>query len=150
MIFDRTKNDVDAAIKMRDKKIKAFAELTEEDVAILERGMMTVNTINRIEQKQSQLKEIINGMGYWNTDISNKNWGYEGIFDVTEFQRVLENTEKLRSAFIVYSQTPKVPKVSYHYEDINAIEKILYDISSMADEIKSNYNECGNFICGEV
>ena len=150
MIFDRTKNDVDAAIEIRDKKVKAFAELTEEDVAILERGMMTVNTINRIEQKQSQLKEIINGMGYWNTDISNKNWGYEGIFDVTEFQRVLENTEKLRSAFIVYYQTPKVPKVSYHYEDINAIEKILYDVSSMADEIKSNYNECGNFICGEV
>lgn len=150
MIFDRTKNDVYAAIQIRDTKVKAFEELTEEDIAILERGMMTVNTINRIEQKQGQLKEIINGMGYWNADISNKNWGYEGIFDATEFQRVLENTEKLRSGFIVYSQTPKVPKVSYNYEDINAIEKILYDISSMSVEIKTNYRECGNFVCGEV
>ena len=62
MIFDRTASDVDAAIKIRDEKVKSYQELTEEDVDILERGFITLNTINRIEEKQSELKSLLNNM----------------------------------------------------------------------------------------
>lgn len=158
MIFDRTQNDVDTAIRLRNEKVKFDPitmqpinpeELTESEIAILEKGTITINTLNRIENKQEELKNLFNDMGYWNTPTTNKVWGENDIFNVDEFQRILDNTNVLRDAFFVYKATPNTPPISYHYNDINALEKILYDLDVMINDVKSNYRECGNFESGE-
>lgn len=149
MIFDRTQNDVDSAVSLRNSKVKKFEELTESEIAIIEKGTMTYNTLNRIETKQEELKNLFNDIGYWNTPITNKAWGENDIFNVDEFQRILDNTNVLRNAFFVYKATPNTPPVSYHYNDINALEKILYDLDVMINDVKSNYRECGKFECVE-
>lgn len=149
MIFDRTQSDVDTAIILRDTKVKGFQELTESEIAILEKGTITYNTINRIETKQEELKNLFNDMGYWNTPITNKTWGENDIFNADEFHRILDNTNVLRQAFFVYNNTPDTPPISYHYNDINALEKILYDLDVMINDVKSHYRECGTFESGE-
>ena len=149
MIFDRTQNDVDIAILLRDTKVKKFEELTESDINYLERGTITYNTLNRIETKQEELKNLFNDISYWNTPITNKVWDENDIFNVNEFQRILDNTNVLRNAFFVYKDTPNTPPISYHYNDINALEKILYDLDVMINDVKSHYRECGTFECGE-
>lgn len=149
MIFDRTQNDVDTAILLRDTKVKKFETLTESDINYLERGTITINTLNRIETKQEELKNLFNDMGYWNTPITNKTWGENNIFNVDEFQRILDNTNVLRQAFFVYKATPNTPPISYYWDDINSLEKILYDLNVMINDVKSNYRECGTFNCGE-
>ena len=149
MIFDRTQNDVDTAIFLRNTKVKKFETLTESEIATLEKGTLTINTINRIEAKQEELKNLFNDMGYWNTPITNKLWSENDVFNVDEFQRIIDNTNILREAFFVYKATPNTPPISYHYNDINALEKILYDLDVMINDVKSNYRECGTFECGE-
>ena len=149
MIFDRTQNDVDTAIILRREKVQTFQELTESEIAILEKGTITYNTLNRIENKQEELKNLFNDMGYWNTPITNKVWGENNIFNIDEFQRILDNTNILRNAFFTYKNTPNTPPVSYHYNDINALEKILYDLDVMINDVKSHYRECGTFESGE-
>ena len=149
MIFDRTQNDVDTAILLRDTKVKKFEELTVIEIATLEKGTFTINTLNRIENKQDELKNLFNDMGYWNTQITNKVWGENDIFNVDDFQRILDNTNILRQAFFVYKDTPNTPPISYHWQDINALEKILYDLDVMINDVKSHYKECGTFVCGE-
>ena len=149
MIFDRTSEDVKKAKQIREEKVMTFQELTAEEAEIMERGTITINTLNRIEDKQAELKSLINNMGYWNTPTINKNWKYTQIFDEAEFQRIVNNTNILREAFFVYVDTPKTPSVSYRYNDINALEKILVDIEKMIDDVKSYYRECGNIVCGE-
>lgn len=149
MIFDRTQNDVDTAIRLRNEKVQTFQELTESEIATLEKGMFTINTLNRIESKQEELKNLFNDMGYWNTPTTNKMWSENDIFGVDDFGRIISNTNVLREAFFVYKDTPSTPPVSYHYKDINALEKILYDLDVMINDIKSHYRECGNFECGE-
>ena len=149
MIFDRTQNDVDTAILLRDTKVKKFETLTESEIATLEKGTLTINTLNRIENKQEELKNLFNDMGYWNTPIINKTWGENDIFNADEFQRILDNTNVLRKAFFVYKDTPNTPPISYYWDDINSLEKILYDLDVMINDVKSNYRECGNFECGE-
>ena len=149
MIFDRTQNDVDTAMILRDTKVKKFEALTESDIATLEKGTLTINTLNRIETKQEELKNLFNEMGYWNTPIINKTWSENDIFNIDEFQRILDNTNVLRNAFFVYKATPNTPPISYHWQDINALEKILYDLDVMINDVKSNYRECGTFYCGE-
>lgn len=148
LIYDRTQQDVANAIKIRSEKVQKFQELTEDDIAILERGTITVNTLNRIEDKQVELRSLINDMGYWNTPIRNKNWSTSEIFDEDNFQRILDNLNILKRAFFVYKNTPNTPNVSYNFNDINAIEKILFDIELMIEEIKDLYRECGDIECG--
>ena len=149
MIFDRTQNDVDTAILLRDTKVKKFETLTESEIATLEKGTLTINTLNRIETKQEELKNLFNDMGYWNTPITNKTWGENDIFNADEFPRIIDNTNVLRQAFFVYKATPNTPPISYYWDDINSLEKILYDLDVMINDVKSNYRECGTFECGE-
>lgn len=149
MITNRTQYDVDTAILIRNTKVKKFETLTESDINYLERGTFTINTLNRIENKQEELKNLFNDMGYWNTPITNKVWDYTQIFNAEEFQRIIDNTNVLREAFFVYKATPNTPSVSYHFEDINNLERILYDLDIMINDIKSLYKECGTFECGE-
>jgi hypothetical protein len=149
VIFDRTQNDVDTAIRLRNEKVQNFKTLTNEEISVLEKGTITYNTLNRIENKQEELKNLFNDMGYWNTPIKNKVWGENDIFNVDEFQRILNNTNVLRQAFFVYKNTPNTPPISYHYNDINALEKILYELDVMINDVKSHYRECGTFESGE-
>ena len=149
MIFDRTQNDVDTAILLRDTKVKKFETLTESEIATLEKGTLTINTLNRIENKQDELKNLFNEIGYLNTPTTNKTWGENDIFNADEFQRIVDNTNILRQAFFVYKATPNTPPISYYWDDINALEKILYDLDVMINDVKSNYRECGTFESGE-
>lgn len=149
MIFDRTQIDINAALSIREDKIKQFKTLTDVEVETLERGTMTINTLNRIEEKQMELRNLFNEMGYWNTQIANKLWNYTQVFDETEFRRIIDNLVILRNAFFTYKDTPKTPNVSYHYEDVNSLEKILHDLDVMINDVKSNYKQCGTFECGE-
>jgi hypothetical protein len=148
MIFDRTKQDVDNAIRVRAEKVQGGLELTEEDVEILERGTMTINTLNRIEQKQSELKDLFNSMGYWNTPLESKIWNENQIFNIDDFQRLIDNTNILREAFFIFSNTPRTPVAKYYYENINNLENILSDLDLMITDIKSRYKICGTFNCG--
>lgn len=149
MIFDRTQNDVDTAILLRNTKVKKFETLTESEIATLEKGTLTINTLNRIEAKQEELKNLFNDMGYWNTPATNKTWSENDIFNIDEFQRTIDNTNVLREAFFIYTDTPNTPPISYYWNDINALEKILFDLDVMINDVKSHYRECGTFECGE-
>ena len=147
MIFDRTQEDVDTAVRLRNEKVKVFKNLTSEEINTLERGTITINTLNRIENKQQEIKELFSNIAI-NVDIENKNWEENQIFDKTEFQRILDNLNVLVKSFCVYSNTPNVPKISYHFEDINAIEKILSDLEELYNKALKSFLYCGITYCG--
>ena len=150
MIYDRTKTDVDAALSIRADYVQQGTELTAKQVEQLERGTITINTLNRIENKQKSLKSLFNDMGYWNTPTTNKEWQYTDIFDEVNFRRIIDNLNILRNAFFVFKNTPNTPPISYYWQDINSLEKILFDLDVMINDVKSRYRRCGTFRCGEV
>jgi hypothetical protein len=147
MIFDRTQKDVDAAIGLRNEKVKAFEDLTNEEINALERGTITINTLNRIENKQMELANLFSQLSI-NVNIENKNWEQTQIFNETEFQRILDNLNVLVKSFYVYSNTPNIPKISYNFEDINAIEKILFDLEELYNKALKSFVYCGITYCG--
>ena len=147
MIFDRTQNDVDAAISLRNKKVKGFESLTSEEISTLERGTITINTLNRIENKQTEIAELLSQLSI-NVEIENKNWEEKQIFNQAEFQRILDNLNVLVKSFCVYSNTPNIPKISYHFEDITAIEKILFDLEELYNKALKSFLYCGTAHCG--
>ena len=147
MIFDRTQNDVDTAVSLRNKKVKEFESLTSEEINTLERGTITINTLNRIDNKQMELANLFSQLSI-NVKIENKNWEKTQIFNRAEFQRILDNLNVLVKNFSVYSNTPNVPKISYHFEDINAIEKILFDLEELYNKALKSFIYCGTTHCG--
>lgn len=150
MIFNRTEADVTEAKRIILEKVQKFLALSNTEIEILEKGCLTINTLNRIENEQRRLNEVLNDMGYWNIEITNKEWAISDVFDEQNFQRLLTNIDVLRDAFFTYSETPVTPNISYHFQAINEMEKILNDIGEIITYTQANYKICGNFSCGEV
>lgn len=148
-MFDRTQQDVDKSIKIINEKIKKGLSISEEDVATLERGTITINTINRIEERQAYLKSLFDSQAYYTKPIINYIWDYEKIFDESHFKDLINDTYILRDSFFDYAETPKELFLEYTYQNINNLEKILFDLKRMMDFVMSNYRECDTFYCGE-
>ena len=147
MIFDRSQEDVDTAIRLRNEKVKEFKNLTSEEINTLERGTITINTLNRIENKQAEISELLSQLSI-NVEIENKNWEETQIFNRAEFQRILDNFNVLVKSFCDYSNTPNIPKISYRFEDINSIEKILFDLEELYNKALKSFVYCGTTYCG--
>lgn len=137
------------AKQIRRNKIQNFLELTDEEKYILERGFVTIDTINRIESKQAQLQNLIRKMGYSGEVFSNKVWQHGDYFVEDDLLRLFKNNDELRQRFFVYSDTPPRMEASYGFEEFNGIEKTLYDIEKIINFVKSNYRVCNGFYCGE-
>lgn len=149
MIYDRTQTDVDNAISIRENKVQKFIEPTTAEKVTLERGLLTINTLNRIENKQKSLKGLFNKAGYY-PNVTSKTWVTGGIFRKEDFQRIIDNEKSLVNSFYVFDDTPNVPEVSSSYKDLNSIEKILYDLDLMYTKLQINWLKCGTIQCGEA
>lgn len=149
MIVDRTLQDVENAKIIREKLGKG-EQITSGDVLTLERGTLTINTLNRIERKQLELSQFLNSEGYYNVVVQTKTWTYADYFSLSDFHRIINNLNILRENYYTYSNTPKTPLPIYHFENINDIEKILVDIEAIIDDMRPRYRRCGTFNCGEV
>lgn len=149
LIYDRTAEDISEAKKIRDGYIKKFVSLSSEQIQQLERGFLTVNTLNRIESKQSELKILFDENYYFADKPETKQWEIGNVFLQSDFDRILNNLKLLINAFFVYDSTPDVPKDSFtNYTVINDVEKILYDLECITAELEAYYRECGNYECG--
>lgn len=148
MIFDRTSTDVQNAIKIRETKIKNGLGLTEQETQILERGFLTKETLNRIEQAQIELKGELGVMGYYNAPIYNKLWSGNNIFFAEDLRRLVANVKVLRDAAPTKKYNTPLPVAKYHFEEMNKMEKTLHDIQILASDVREHYKFCGEFNCG--
>lgn len=148
MIFDRTSQDVEKARELR-AKLENGETITTDEYETLERGTMTLKTLNRIDGMVAELKTLMEQAGYYGAHVITKEWTKEDIFYDTDFEQFITNLKLLRKAYYVYPTTPETPEAEYHYSNINAIERILYDLRLMVDDMEDNYRVCGTFECGE-
>lgn len=148
MIFDRTEQDVKEASRLREEKVKKFIPLSDEEKEIMERGFLTVNTINRIERVRAWLVSELQSMGYYNIPIISKEWNIGDIYTLGDFFEWTKNLYAFKENFLEYGGD--LPNNDYHYKSINIIEKNLYLLGKKIEEVKSAYSFCGNFECGEV
>lgn len=151
MIYDRTIEDVTQALEIRKNYVQKGLPIEQSQIDILERGTLTINTINRIENKIQELQNKFNEIYYFCGDVSIKNWQYSQIFYYeTEFARILHNIELLMQAFYVKDDTPQIPEIDVYFQNINDMEKILYDLETVYNDMQLLFRECGTFECGEM
>ena len=148
MIFNRTIEDVQKAKKIIEEKVKKFQALSATEQDVLDRALLNVKALNRIESKQISLKQELQDMGYY-AHTANSSWTEDVWFNTADWLRLIDNTFALRDAFFVYSTTPMVVLPKYSFLYVNNLEKILYDLQTMIDFTKSIYRESDTFEAGE-
>lgn len=139
MIFDRTQNDVDASKDLIKEKVQTFQTLTTDEVETLERGTLTINTLNRIESKQKEIASVLNFFHYY-VDIYNKtDWNEGDIFGYSDFSRILSNLSKIKEAYYTFVSSPNIPDTLYEYQKLNDAEKLLVDIETIINNMKKSF-----------
>lgn len=149
MIYNRTAQDYENAKIIRDTRVKTFDflenPLTQAEIDTLERGMLTKSALNRIENKQAELKALLNAAGYWDTPITNKTWTGNDWCYREDWARIIHNASVLKQAY--YSMLP-VPPYALSYNNLNWLEYLLYQLSQTIDAMKNSYKRCGTIKCG--
>lgn len=150
MIIDRTQQDVDTAIQIRDNKVKQFISLTETEKEQIERGTLTINTLNRIEAKQQYLADMLNLYAYPIKIETKSNWNSTDLFDEKNHLRILQNLLLLKEAFYVLKSSPDIPKYLFGFIELNSVEQILVDIEFLANAMSKNWAYMGEYYMGGI
>ena len=137
-VYDRTQNDVDMA-KARIKQGDNLSEL---------KGCFNVTDINRIENNSRYIADRLNVLKYANTIVT-QSWDMYGVPNSTAVSRLINNVASLISAYYSPAGAPSLPTTLLTYEQVNALEKILYMIKHLVDEEENEFRHCGTFNCGE-
>lgn len=145
MITDRTYGDVTAAKALRARGLP----FTVAEIAQLERGTVTVNTLNRIESAIASLPALWAVSGYKCPEVTTKTWTNAGYFRKSDFETLISNAMTARAALMTYSTTPTEVLPLYHFAEWNKLEQIIGDLVEIGTYIKDNALECGTFECGE-
>lgn len=151
MITNRTEQDVIDAKTLIMEKVQNFVTLTAAEKNTLERGTLTLTTINRIESKAAELIAAIKKYCYsCGGGEARTAWTKDDVFTSEDFKRILEYTESMRSGFFIKNDTPETPDTLLKWDSLNSEEQILSDLAYMVDDIKKHFRQCGTFECGEV
>lgn len=137
-IFDRTEQDVEYA--------KQQIALGINDVEY--KGCLNVTDLNRIENNTQYLSEVLTSLLY-PSEVVTKSWTINSIPNDNDIKRILDNISKVMVSFRTPTDIEIMPETIRTYEDINAIEKNLYLIKVMVDDMISSFAECGDSECGE-
>lgn len=138
-VFDRTLADVEYA------KSQLAKNINNVDF----KGCFNTTDILRIENNARYLADTLNELCYCNNITTQSSWATSSIPDVTNIVRIINNVSKLISAYHKPSNAPDLPTTLLTYEQVNALEKNLYLIKQMLDNMIASFRECGTFGCGE-
>lgn len=142
-IFDRTQADVDRVKYLNNRYLQGTitdAEREEWSRNVVrkyglayelglmgtERGLigaLNLADMQRIEWNMKVIADMLDVI------IVTKEWDCNDILRISDYRRIRENTDKLRKAWFILTQSPKVPAQPLNtYQKWNDIEKILHDV----------------------
>ena len=160
LIYDRTENDktASAAIRKSYQTLGNWSGLTDAERAQLERGMLTYNTLNRVESAVKLLAAALTSAGYpveitpvlKGGKAEDREWQEGDVVRRAQWTTYLDNVQRLRDAYYTLAETGELPAPGdkLKYTGANTIEKVLADIDLLLDGMKSVYRRAGTFTAG--
>lgn len=132
LIYDRTTKD------LYDKADKAYYNASD---------------LNRVETATEYIAKLLKLYSYFKSDlVCKKDWLMSDFPTSSEMERYLTNIHLLIDSFYIKKDTPSLP-TNMNYLDIkkaNNIEKVLYDLNNLIENMISQFNYCGEIYSGEV
>lgn len=138
-VFDRTQADVDYA----------KAQLSRNINEVRLKGCLNSTDLLRIEYNIDHLSKVLTELYYFNTVSDYRIWSKTDIVTVSEVNRIINNVCILWEKYHKPPEAVALPNTLLTFEQVNAIEKNLYLIKEMLDDMIASFGECGTFSCGE-
>ena len=138
-VFDRTQGDVDYA----------KSQLSNGINNVEYKGCFNVTDINRIENNTRYLADMLLSLYYFNTITTTSSWARNSLLYQQHIDRIISNVSKVWSAWHKPANAPTLPNTLLDYEQVNNVEKNLYLLKEMLDNMVASFRECGTFSCGE-
>jgi hypothetical protein len=137
-IYDRTLADVEYARQQLEKQINNANY----------KGCLNANDLTRIENNTRYLADELIKLYYFNS-ITTRTWSTSNAPNTTNIATILNNISKILSAYQKPKNIPTLPTTLLTYEQVNAVEKNLFMIKEMLDNMIASFRQCGTFGCGE-
>lgn len=138
-VYDRTIADVEYARQQLEKNINnAYYK-----------GCFNAKDLLRLEDNTRYLADELIKLYYFNNISTTHSWAQSYLPNTTHVARVIDNVNKLLSAYQKPKNIPTLPTTLLTYEQVNAIEKNLFMIKEMLDNMIASFRQCGTFGCGE-
>lgn len=138
-VFDRTLADVEYARQQLMKNINNVDY----------KGCFNTPDVVRIENNTRYLADELIKLYYFNSTSTQGAWSRSGVMTSGDVTRLINNVNKILVAYQRPKNIPDLPTTLLTYEQVNALEKNLYMIKEMLDEMILSFRECGTFNCGE-
>lgn len=140
-IYNRSQNDIE---KLKSYREIGYQNLTSEQQLEWLSGMIgALNTkdLNRIENNIQTIADLLDIKG-----LSFKtNWNYTDFVEVSDERRIIDNLNKVKERYIFETEREDIQLPLNHYEKINSIEKLIFDMYNAFIE----QNQKGSFITSE-
>ena len=109
------------------------------------KGFINASDMERVETTT----ELI--AGYIAVPVTvKKNWKIGDLPRVSDFKRIRDNVEKIRSGYVIRADTPETPVQPLNtWQKWNDLEQILYDIFWIYFNNLNNKDYCGETSAGE-
>ena len=128
LIFDRTQKDI------TDKTKKSYYNFDD---------------LNRIEQWCEHVAKLLNSYAYFVDIKIKKDWTMLDFPRQSEMERIRQNINRLKEAYYSFTQIPaNLEKMTW--QKANDIEKILFEIDTLLNNMISQFYYCGEVYAGEV
>lgn len=109
------------------------------------KGFINASDMERVETNT----ELI--AGYIAVPVTvKKNWKIGDLPRVSDFKRIRDNVEKIRSGYVIRADTPETPVQPLNtWQKWNDLEQILYDVFWIYFNNLNNKDYCGEISAGE-
>lgn len=144
-VYDRTQEDVDFARQQIAAWITQGTDVSNPTRPL--KGCLNLTDLNRIENNIKYLGDILTECRYV-SGISTKTWESTGLPNISDVERILRNVAKMANAMPLDSSVPSVPGSMKRYTEINDIEKILFELKAIVEEMQGCYQISDTFVSG--
>ena len=138
-VYDRTQADVDYAKYQLAQKINNIEY----------KGCFNATDMSRIENNIQYLSDILISLYYFNS-LTTRTWGKNGLPYQSYIDNIINNISILWEKWGKPPDAEDLPNTLLTYEQVNNIEKNIFLLKEMLDDMASSFRECGTFECGEV
>lgn len=136
LIYDRTQEDV----------LYALNNPSSENFL---KGAYNYTDLNRIENWCTYIADILNSYNYPVKVTVKTNWNMTDFPTKFDMERIRQNINRLQQAYFSFTQIPQ--NLEYMtWRKANDIEKILYEINTLLNNMISQFYYCGELFSGEV
>lgn len=152
LIFDRTQADVNRVNYLSSKQWDTMTDAEKAEWNGALKGAYNATDLNRVGSAVQYVAGRLNDIGYAIDVAPKTDWVIQDIPTQVQMERYLDDVGTIRSAIMVLPDTPPLPDDMEYltYIEANNIERILWDVNLLINNMIAAWFYSGEIYSGEV